>query len=187
MMSPEAKAAQSEKMKAAWAKRKAAKEVPADPAIQEAMALVPMNGVAEKIDRWTGEPLPDVKELQKKMTETIKRGIEHPSNINIEVDWDHLPMPEAQQFYAHLKSEFEKAGRILNARSMARISGYTCFMCKNHFEGDPKFTDHSYVDIETGLSPRVDCCGELCLIKYNAMRINQRHELDMKRAEAQRG
>jgi hypothetical protein len=172
------------RMKESWQKRKAAAgEVPTDPAIREAMAKVPMNSPAEppKIHFVGTEPVsPLTGSPAENWTDHL------PSHIDIEVDWEHLPMQEAQQFYAHLKSEFERAGRILNARSMERTSGYTCFMCKKHFDGNPGFTDHSYVDPKTGLSPRVDCCGELCVINYNAMRINERHQRSMARAQQER-
>jgi hypothetical protein len=183
-MSAEHRAALSETMKQRWAERKAKK---ADPAVKEAMANTPLTGVAQPVvDRWTGERLPDVNKLRQKITANRKYEIEHPSSINIDVDWEHLPMQEAQQFYAHLKSEFEKAGRILNARSMARIEGYDCFMCHNHFDGNPRFTDHSYMDA-SGLNPRVDICGELCVINYNAFRINERRERELKQAAVARG
>ena len=183
-MTEEARAAQSAKMKASWAARKASKEnAPpkieagrmSEQAIQEAMAKTPMNAVAEvpqTIKVVKVEPPPPVS---------------LPDHIDIEVDWDNISMLMAQQFYAHLKSEFERAGRILNARSMSRLSGFECFMCHRHFPGDPKFSDHSYIDPKTGLSPRVDCCGELCVINYNAMRINERHEKDVQRAKEERG
>lgn len=177
-MTEEAKAAQSEKMKAAWAKRKAAKqaaEVPADPAIREAMAKAPMNAVVERIPAQLV-----VTHDQGDSDVFVNQG------IVVIVNWEKTPMPEAQRYYAQLKEEFEKAGRILNARSMERVSGFTCFMCHKHFDGNPGFTDHSYIDPATGLSPRVDCCGELCVINYNSFRINQRHQKDLARAAEER-
>jgi hypothetical protein len=174
-MTPEARAAQSAKMKAAWEKRKAEKEIPPD-AIQEAMANTPL-----------AEVIPNVIPIPANHVPAVSDNSYDPARIIVQVDWQHLPMLEAQKFYACLKTEFETAGRILNARSMEASAGYQCFMCKRHFSGQPKFTDHSYVDPETGLSPRVDCCGELCVINYNAMRINQRHERDVARAAEERG
>jgi hypothetical protein len=174
-MSPEQRTATSLRMKEKWQKKKAeAGEIPTDPAIREAMAKVPMNAVAEVSTHeiFRGEPVPLIRLL--------------PSTIAVDVDWEHIPMQEGQQFYAHLKAEFERAGKILNARSMQRTSGYTCFMCKKHFDGNPGFTDHSYVDLKTGLSPRVDCCGELCVINYNAMRINERHQRNVAQAQQER-
>jgi hypothetical protein len=174
MMTAEARALQSAKMKESWIKRKALKqEVPADPGIREAMAKVPMNAVTPAALPTPTPPPPE--------SDTLDQ-----SHIIIEVDWDHLPMSEAQQFYAHLKENFERAGKILNARSMERTSGYTCFMCHKHFQGNPGFTDHSYIDPQTGLSPRVDCCGELCVINYNSFRINERHQRQLAQAAAQR-
>lgn len=175
MMTAEQKAAQSERMKQRWANKK--KDPPADPAIQEAMAKVPMNAVAQ-----TSNVIP----IPENHTQAIDSNLIEPSRIIVQVNWQNLSMLEAQKFYACLKTEFETAGRILNARSMQATSGYQCFMCKRHFSGQPKFSDHSYIDPTTGLSPRVDCCGELCVINYNAFRINQRHEKDVARAAEER-
>jgi hypothetical protein len=165
------------RMKEQWIKKKAeAGELSADPAIREAMAKAPMNAVAST------EPglLPVSYHIPNGKADY------EPNHITIEVDWEKTPMQEAQQFYAHLKNEFERAGKILNARSMERTSGYTCFMCKKSFQGNPGFTDFSYIDPQTGLSPRVDCCGELCVINYNAMRINERHQRAVARAQQER-
>lgn len=178
-MSAEARALQSTRMKEKWLKRKAqAGEVPADPALREAMAKVAMNTPIV-----VPHPLQNIVVRIPEIENPMK--LEHYSN-HITINWDTLPMMEAQHFYAALKSEFERAGRILNARSMARTSGYTCFMCKKHFDGNPGFTDFSYVDPATGLSPRIDCCGELCVINYNAMRINQRHQRSLAQAQQER-
>ena len=169
----EERAARSLRMKEMWQKKKAAAgELPTDPAIREAMAKVPMNAVVEP-------PHPT------SVTVTFQPPNQDAS-IAVDVDWANIPLGEGQQFYAQLKAEFERAGRILNARSMERTSGYTCFMCKKFFTGNPGFTDYSYTDPETGLSPRIDCCGELCVINYNAMRINQRHARDVARAQQER-
>lgn len=175
-MTAEQRMTRSLRMKEHWQKKKAeAGEVPADPAIRQAMATVALNAPV------TGSSATSVTVCVQ--PESLKYNV---SRIVVEVDWEHIPFQEGQQFYAHLKAEFERAGKILNARSMERTSGYTCFMCKKHFNGNPGFTDHSYVDPQTGLSPRVDCCGELCVINYNAMRINQRHQRDVVRAQQER-
>ena len=175
-MSPEARAAQGESMKAMHAKKRAEKQAAAaDPALQEALARVP----------FTMKP-PQVEVLKSVIEQLTNVGVQ-PSRILVEVDWNHIPMPEAQQFYAHLKAEFENAGRILNARSMERISGYDCFMCHKHFNGNPGFTDYSYIDPKTGLSPRVDCCGELCVINYHKFRIDMRLAENVKRGAEMRG
>ena len=162
-------------MKEMWQKKKAqTEELPTDPAVREAMAKVPMNAVVTTLPVAT--------------TVTVSPAYDplDVTSISVNVDWDRIPLLDAQQFYAHLKEEFERAGRILNARSMQRVAGYTCFMCKKHFDGNPGFTDYSYTDPASGLSPRVDCCGELCVINYNAMRINQRHQRDVARAQQER-
>jgi len=161
-------------MKEHWQKKKAQTgELPADPALREAMAKVPMNAVVEPVFHNPPPAQPNHDPL----------AVPH---ISVMVDWQHIAMIDGQHFYGVLKEEFERAGRILNARAMERVSGYTCFMCKKQFQGNPGFTDFSYTDPLTGLSPRVDCCGELCVINYNAMRINQRHQRDLARAAQER-
>lgn len=174
----EERASRSLRMKEQWQKKKAAAgELPTDPAVRDAMAKVPMNAVVSSTSELTSTTIP-----APVMTGSFIKEY----HIDVQVDWEHIPIPDGQQFYAHLKYEFERAGRILNSRSMERISGYTCFMCKKHFNGNPGFTDFSYTDPETGLSPRIDCCGELCVINYNALRINQRHQRDVARAQQER-
>lgn len=171
----EERAARSLRMKEMWQKKKAAAgELPTDPAVLEAMAKVPMNS-----------PQPVSHAPEPHSPDEIKTSLDG-GHIVVLVDWEHVPLQRGQEFYAQLKAEFERAGRILNARSMERTSGYTCFMCKKFFTGNPGFTDYSYTDPETGLSPRIDCCGELCVINYNAMRINQRHARDVARAQQER-
>jgi hypothetical protein len=176
MITAEERSLRSLRMKEVWQKKKAqAGEPPADPALREAMAKVPMNA---PVSFHSGTTIP--------FDQPLPANILEESHITVDVDWEHIPIQEGQQFYAHLKAEFERAGKILNARSMERISGYTCFMCKKHFNGNPGFTDFSYVDSKTGLSPRVDCCGELCVINYNAMRINERHQRSVAQAQQER-
>lgn len=180
-ISPEERTARSLRMKELWQKKKAQTgEPPADPALREAMAKVPMNA---PVTFHSGTTIPFDQPLP---PGTIIPYDGDAPPLEFRVDWEHISMQEGQQFYAVLKAEFERAGRILNARSMQRTSGYTCFMCKKHFDGNPGFTDFSYVDPKTGLSPRVDCCGELCVINYNAMRINERHQRDLARAQQER-
>lgn len=188
MMTVEQRAANSLRMKERWLKKKAeAGEIPSDPAIREAMAKVPMNAPVEiQNPRQIPVNVPICDKCGKVFLECRCSVLHGSGQIAVDVDWHRLPMPEAQQFYAQLKTEFERAGKILNARSMERTSGYTCFMCKKTFQGNPGFTDFSYIDPQTGLSPRVDCCGELCVINYNAMRINERHQRNIVRAQQER-
>jgi hypothetical protein len=175
-MTQAARDAQSERMKQRWANRKI--ESPADPALQEALAKAPMNGVT---------PNQTSQNLSLHVTGITHDQLIEPPRILVQVDWQNVPMLEGQKFYAHLKEEFEKAGRILNARSMERTTGYTCFMCGKHFDGNPRFSDHSYADPLTGLHPVIHCCGELCVINYNAKCIKERHDREMKQAAEQRG
>ena len=189
MMSAEQKLAQSEKMRKRWADKKAAQAaVTTDdsPALKEALAKAPLTSGLQ-VQSGPVIPIAEMPDPVPIPEQSIAETASDDNHISVEVDWQKIPMREAQEWYAYLKAEFEKAGKILNARSMERVSGYTCFMCKKHFEGMPGFTDHSYVDPKTGLSPRVDCCGELCVIRYNEMRINQRHQRDILRAAEERG
>jgi len=104
--------------------------------------------------------------------------------IRVDVDWTKVPMPEAQQLYSQLKSEFEKAGQILNARSMPQQKGYVCFMAGREkccpagvvHDGDPRGTDYSYKDPKTGLMVPVRICSENCWIRYQNMLIEERRK-----------
>lgn len=176
-MSAEARAAASERMKAMRAKQKAAK---ADSALQEALAKVPFSNSPSGVDVL----IPPNRVHTQPFDQVLR--IEAP-NISVTVDWQNIPIDQGQSLYAILKNEFEKAGKMLNARLMAEHEGYTCFMCKKHFGGRPGMTDLSYQDPATGLFPRVDLCGELCVINYHKMRIDMRTAKNIQEAELQRG
>jgi len=106
--------------------------------------------------------------------------------IRVDVDWTKVPMPEAQQLYAQLKGEYEKAGQILNARSMPQEKGYVCFMAGKEkccqkgvvHDGRPRGTDYSYKDPKTGLMPPggVQICSENCWIRFQGMLIEERRK-----------
>jgi hypothetical protein len=171
MMSPEARVAASERMKKMRAEQKLKK---ADPALQEALAKAPF--VTETTTRGpvssaTIQPLDQV------------LAIESPA-IRVSIDWQNISIAEGESFYAILKNEFEKAGRILNARRSAEQDGYTCFMCHKHHAGRPGMTDLSYQDPKTGLFPRVDLCGELCVVNYHKLRIDMRTAKHIDEAKA---
>jgi hypothetical protein len=160
-MSPEQRAAASVRMKEMLAKKRAEK---ANPALQEALAKAPFasDAVVEKGNGSTKiQPLDQVLKIDSK-------------SIEVSVDWQNMSMPQAESLYAILKNEFEKAGKILNSRHTAEHDGYTCFMCHKHFAGRPGMTDLSYQDPKTGLFPRVDLCGELCVVNYHKLRIDMR-------------
>jgi uncharacterized CHY-type Zn-finger protein len=185
-MSAEARAAASERMKAMLAKKREKKSA-VDPALQEAMAKQPIRSAANEkgIDTEAYGGLPG--EVTVYPAGKIPRNIPM-SSIDIKVDWEHIDMPSAQQFYAHLKAEFEKAGKILNDRENKRNAGYTCFTCKKYFEGLPHYVDFSYIDPITGLNILVTCCrNELCSREYNEMRIRERTKENLRRAAEQRG
>jgi hypothetical protein len=177
MMSPEARAAASERMKRMRADQKAKK---ADPALQEALAKAPFitasaNGIdVDAVATFPGkiQPLDQV------------LAIESPA-IRVSIDWQNIPISEGQSFYAILKNEFEKAGRILNSRLMAEQDGFTCKMCGKHFQGRPGMTDLSWQDPETHCFPRVDLCGEVCVRNWDIFRTEQRRAKYIREAELQ--
>jgi hypothetical protein len=115
----------------------------------------------------------------------------------VNVDWGTLPIGEAQNLYAKLKSHFERAGAILNARTTGTNAQWVCYMSDKKIpSGDPKipdrpsdcptagqvqntlprFTDYSHVDPKTGLLSPVRICSENCSIRYNNMLIVERRE-----------
>lgn len=107
-----------------------------------------------------------------------------PYGIFIDVGWETLPMPVAQQAYATLKDIFEKAGAILNARSMPTDNKYVCYMAgkpmccppKIVHDGQPRFIDYSRKNPKTGLMEVVKICSENCSIRYNNLLIEERRE-----------
>jgi hypothetical protein len=111
----------------------------------------------------------------------VKASIERTStwSIVVSVNWEHLPILEAQQAYAMLKKEFERAGFIINQRSMPEPGSYTCFMCKNTHLGEPRGKDYSYTNPKTGLMEVVEICGEACWLAYQGLRIRERKEREM--------
>lgn len=181
---PEQRAAASERMKRLRAEGKMQRK-PKDPALQEALAKAPMN--MPQVSATPHEVVPSAPAAAPSMTTHIPpNGAAARPVIVVNVDWQTIPMLEGQFAYGILKAEFEKAGRILNARSMERFDGYTCFMCHKHHLGRPGFVDHSFIDPLTGLAKLVECCGELCVINYNKYRIELRLAHNLEVAEAQR-
>jgi hypothetical protein len=137
---------------------------------------------------WTEEMRK--KALETRLAKKKQRGENHtipaPSvlntvswDISIDVDWKELPMQEAQIAYAQLRKEFEKAGSILNSRSMPTPGTYKCFMCKQTHVGQPRGTDYSYINADTGLMEPVLICGEKCWLDYQGLRIKERREREM--------
>ena len=175
-MSVEQRAAASERMKTMRANMKAKKEAAkTDPALREALAKAPF--VADL--KTNGGTPHAVQPLDQVLI------IEAPA-IRVSIDWQNIAIADGQSFYAILKSEYEKAGKILNSRLMAEKEGYTCFMCHKYHMGRPGMTDLSYQDPKTGLFPRVDLCGELCVVNYHKLRIDMRTAKHISEAEAQR-
>lgn len=176
-LTPEQRAERSARMKRLHAEGKMKHK---DPALQEALAKAPMNMPQVVLSQAEAAVPPATHNPQ------APNGSAAKPLITVSVDWQHIPMLEGQLAYSILKAEFEKAGRILNARSMERHEGYTCFMCHKAFKGRPGFVDHSFLDPLTGLAKLVECCGELCVINYNKYRINLRLEKALAQAELER-
>ena len=114
------------------------------------------------------------------MTATVRKPLPEPEPIIVvEVDWTNLPFDKARSLYANLKAEFEKAGRILNARSMPTGDYYTCFICKTRHFGEPRGKDYSRQDPATRLMTPVLICGEACWLKYQQLCIGERKAREM--------
>jgi hypothetical protein len=103
----------------------------------------------------------------------------------VDVDWGTLPIGEAQNLYAKLKSHFERAGAILNARTTGTNAEWICYMsdkskdCPTRGQVQsrlPSFTDYSHVNSKTGLIEPVRICSEICSIRYNDILIAERRE-----------
>ena len=112
--------------------------------------------------------------LRSQMTRSIKEELNKRWNIVVDVDWNHLPILDAQEAYAVMRKEFEKAGQILNDRSMPAPGSYKCFICQITHPGDPRGKDLAYEDPETKLRVPVEICGEACWLKYSDYRIKER-------------
>ena len=124
----------------------------------------------------------------------MKKEIERQPNgagtdlIHVNVPWNTMPMLEAQQWYAKLKQEFERAGAILNARSCSESEeGYVCFMavkegaCKKGVvhTGRPAGIDSSHKNPKTGLYDPVRICSERCWILYQGQLIQERRAREL--------
>lgn len=109
----------------------------------------------------------------------------------VDVDWAKLPMPEAQNYYAHLREYFEQAGKILNARLMheSQTEFYECFMAgrekccakgtKHRMPARGTDYENGHKDLRTGLVTPVLICSENCWIRYQAALIEERRERNL--------
>lgn len=107
------------------------------------------------------------------------------------VDWQNIGMPEAQQLYAKLKEEFERAGRILNSRLMHLEDSefYECFMAgkpnccakgtKHRLPARGTDYENGFRDPKTGLVMPVRICGENCWIRFQGLLIDERRERNL--------
>jgi hypothetical protein len=102
-----------------------------------------------------------------------------------------MPMLEAQDWYERLKQEFEKAGKILNARSVNNWeNGWVCFMagkpnaCAKGIvrTGKPAGIDNSYTT-PRGKFVQVLVCTMRCWELYQAQRIDERRQRELDEAE----
>lgn len=108
-----------------------------------------------------------------------------------EINWQTLPMAEAQQLYAKLKDRFERVGKILNARAMAstQIEFYECFMAgrdkccakgtKHRMPARGTDYENGHKDPKTGLVTPVLICSENCWIRYQGLLIDERRERNL--------
>ena len=133
--------------------------------------------------------------IRQRMIDTAKAA-KHP-NLPVAMrdpfafDWENLPIGEAQQLYAKFKEQFEKAGRILNARAMAagRAEFYECFMAgkphccakgtKHRMPARGTDYENGYKNPKTGLVTPVLICSENCWIRFQSMLIDQRRERNL--------
>jgi hypothetical protein len=112
--------------------------------------------------------------------------------IDVTVPWESLEILEAQQWYAILKKEFERAGAILNARLCAQTQdSFVCFMagtegaCKAGVihKGRPAGIDYQHKDSKTGLLQPAMICSERCWVLYQAKLISERRERELARQQ----
>jgi len=132
--------------------------------------------LARKTQGTFGDPVPPGTEIAS-VTPAIMKA-----------DWHTIPMPEAQRQYAILKVEFERAGKILNARAMAstQIEFYECFMAgrdkccskgtKHRMPARGTDYENGHKDPKTGLVTPVLICSENCWIRFQGLLIDQRRE-----------
>jgi hypothetical protein len=105
--------------------------------------------------------------------------------VVVDVDWATIPVLEAQNLYAQLRTHVQRAGDILNARTTRGDGKWVCYMagkpncCPKGLVRDglerPRFTDYSRTDAN-GLMVVVKICSENCSIRYNQVLIDERRE-----------
>lgn len=117
--------------------------------------------------------------------------------IVVDVDWGNIPVADAQNLYAELRRQADRAAQILNARTTRGDGKWVCYMSDKKrpdkdgnltIESDcqtrgvvhdglerPRFTDYSRTD-RNGLMVVVKICSEMCSIRYNQVLIDERRE-----------
>jgi hypothetical protein len=141
-------------------------------------------------------PLPPKKEDSPQGSNYANKGPSY--SIMVAVDWENLPVQLARDAFELLSKEYEKAGRILNARTTTKPEPqFYCFMAGKPncctvgkvYSGNPVFQDLSYKapkgghkDPRTdqitpeGLLVRVDICSVNCYHRYHELLIAERRE-----------
>jgi hypothetical protein len=106
--------------------------------------------------------------------------------LEINIPWSTMDLLEAQQWYAKLKAELERAGSILNTRLCDTGDAYVCFMagkpgaCPKGVvrTGRPAGIDSAHKD-KNGLLKPAKICSERCWILYQKQLIDERREREM--------
>lgn len=90
--------------------------------------------------------------------------------IDIRIDWNTIPLTQAQNLFGKLKTELDKAARAMNQRLSDRpsfpCSGPGCGTLIK--DGEEKFKDCAYV-------PARYICSEKCYMAYQQVEMQRRH------------
>ena len=90
--------------------------------------------------------------------------------IDIRIDWNTIPLTQAQNLFGKLKAELDKAARVMNQRLSDRpsfpCSGPGCGTLIK--DGEEKFKDCAFV-------PARYICSEKCYMNYQQVEMQRRH------------
>lgn len=90
--------------------------------------------------------------------------------IDIRIDWNTIPLTQAQNLFGKLKAELDKAARVMNQRLSDRpsfpCSGPGCGILIK--DGEEKFKDCAFV-------PARYICSEKCYMNYQQVEMQRRH------------
>jgi hypothetical protein len=105
-------------------------------------------------------------------------------SVEIHVDWDSIPLTEAQRLFGLLRDTVNHAGKILNNRLMepktspcGGSSGAGCGKLISDLEA--KGSDASYTNSQ-GLIEKILLCSELCWNGYQRKRLDDKHKARMR-------